>query len=150
MNTPRAGAWILACNTFNLPQKAGIACEEPILCQVRLETLGREDQVQATMVATWLLELLLDKQNRAALGAAEGGDAGEDADGAGEQEKVRATDGRVGAGRICLNSAWVCCCRGSNPDRALGRCPAVPARLSPVAGGRQPPLTRCLRRWRRS
>jgi hypothetical protein len=33
----------------------------------RLDTLGREDRAQATMVATWLTELLLDQVNRALL-----------------------------------------------------------------------------------
>lgn len=33
----------------------------------RLGTLGPDDRAQATMVATWLLELLLDRANRAAL-----------------------------------------------------------------------------------
>lgn len=33
----------------------------------KLETLGREDRIQSTMVSTWLLELLLDKANRTAL-----------------------------------------------------------------------------------
>uniref|UniRef100_A0A1D2AFE6 Pep3/Vps18 beta-propeller domain-containing protein n=1 Tax=Auxenochlorella protothecoides TaxID=3075 RepID=A0A1D2AFE6_AUXPR len=58
--------------------------------QVRLETLGRDDQVQATMVATWLLELLLDKQNRAALGASEDTGEGAGAGGASELEQVEA------------------------------------------------------------
>lgn len=34
----------------------------------RLGTLGPSDKAQSTMVATWLLELLLDEANRAALG----------------------------------------------------------------------------------
>ena len=38
----------------------------------RLGTLGNDDRAQATMVATWLLELLLDVANRAALGRGEG------------------------------------------------------------------------------
>jgi vacuolar protein sorting-associated protein 18 len=38
----------------------------------RLGTLGPDDKAQATMVATWLLELLLDSANRAALGRNEG------------------------------------------------------------------------------
>ena len=38
----------------------------------RLSTLGPDDLAQATMVATWLLELLLDAANRAALGKREG------------------------------------------------------------------------------
>ncbi|KAL4423908.1 hypothetical protein ABPG75_001209 [Micractinium tetrahymenae] len=35
--------------------------------QTRLDTLGRDDKAQATMVATWLTELLLDTLNRALL-----------------------------------------------------------------------------------
>ena len=38
----------------------------------RLGTLGVDDRAQSTMVATWLLELLLDAANRAALGRREG------------------------------------------------------------------------------
>jgi hypothetical protein len=49
----------------------------------RLGTLGPDDKAQATMVAIWLLELLLDSANRAALGRNEGpagAAAAEDAD----------------------------------------------------------------------
>jgi len=41
----------------------------------RLGTLGPEDRAQATMVATWLLELLLDTANRAALQRRRGSEA---------------------------------------------------------------------------
>lgn len=33
----------------------------------RLDTLGKEDKAQSTMVATWLVELMLDRINRALL-----------------------------------------------------------------------------------
>lgn len=43
--------------------------------QTRLDTLGREDKAQATMVATWLTELLLDTLNRALLQPEPGAEA---------------------------------------------------------------------------
>jgi vacuolar protein sorting-associated protein 18 len=43
--------------------------------RARLGTLGVEDRPQATMVATWLIELLLDRANRAALQRSEGPEA---------------------------------------------------------------------------
>jgi hypothetical protein len=54
-------------------------CGEPAALRAflgaRLGTLGRDDRAQATMVATWLLELLLDEANRAALQRGSGGAA---------------------------------------------------------------------------
>lgn len=47
----------------------------------RLDTLGREDRPQSTMVATWLTELLLDRVNRAMLNS-------RDPEGAAECEQV--------------------------------------------------------------
>ncbi|PSC73297.1 vacuolar sorting-associated 18-like protein [Micractinium conductrix] len=44
--------------------------------QSRLDTLGRDDKAQATMVATWLTELLLDQLNRALLQPDAAGEAG--------------------------------------------------------------------------
>lgn len=82
---------------------------------MRLETLGRDDQVQATMVATWLLELLLDKQNRAALGASEDTGEGAGAGGASELEQARAVGGggKSAVGARGSQSGIVCgdrCC----------------------------------------
>lgn len=49
--------------------------------ETRLDVLGPQDAPQATMLATWLLELLTDRLNAAALRDVEVGDRGEVADG---------------------------------------------------------------------
>lgn len=53
--------------------------------QTRLDTLGRDDKAQATMVATWLTELLLDTLNRALLQPEPGPETSNS--GAGESER---------------------------------------------------------------
>lgn len=40
--------------------------------EARLETLGKEDRIQGTLISAWLLELLLDKANKVALECAIG------------------------------------------------------------------------------
>ena len=72
--------------------------------RARLETLGPEDRAQATMVATWLTELLLDQLNRALLERGEGGGEGdgdpEEAAAAAEAAARRGTGAASGSGRI--------------------------------------------------
>eukprot|EP00887_Chlorella_sp_A99_P003324 scaffold26.g3324.t1 len=56
-----------ACRTFICGAEDRKLRRPRLLLQERLDTLGREDHTQATMVATWLTELLLDRINRALL-----------------------------------------------------------------------------------